>query len=1252
MITYTFARALIVMCVLGFAFSVYGQDQDKTEIIYTGKFLGYARVPSLQKFEVEQGTPRCPKISPEKDSEAAIKFLEQRLDPSHWNAILLGTGDNFSPELEARILDQAPPQESKHYAVGNKELFFSDGNKWYFYKNLPKPVETTINDGLGTIPTDNVGCFMRAAGFNAIVPGKHDFYFGAERVRALARFLARTQKDDGYQSVQMLGANLVLQTAPITPNPIPATLKEKPWFDVDWSKTYPVMNISDGASVYPWFSYVKVQVSKLPDDPKTREALIAEFKQWNRPVTKATLDAIVQEINDKMSDAGKKQLAALLKAANDFPDKPIHICPSAGNPNAIPQDVKKDCQELTMDENEGEFRLVDGAIAYFFELDPLKTGDKLAVGEPIGQGKSIVGEQRHFSTLITGKNYALCSVTGPAKNPNTPPPTNCLRFAVHTPFFYFPHRLPQQSADNYTDPDPYVYIDGRAAVFGIVEPDLGSQVGILNFGWKNRSKVGLTSKVSVEDPADALRQQLDYFERQHPDFQELKILLAQTSPQRAKILATKFPEFQIVVSAADLEQATSELDLTTNWKPNAKAGSLIAVPAPYFDSEARQGSVHFGMINAEKKFSNKGVLESWALSTKSVDPAPVTVEEDTADSFWTEIKKLPNCANSRPGDPPSNQEFLKLLVLCTMREQLSADVALIQSRDFFDQLPLLEDPKNPATAKRMLVRPYDPAAKAAPANAENFQQMLDRLIWKGDLLTLMYVPGDALKKALDTSAKLAAEEKATLSLVPDRNRKLETLGVTKDKVTGEYIINELPLDTKKIYAVATTDFIGAGDTGYPDLANAALNPKTHPAAFPEKLLSISSLVCRKLFPDRATADQYCLDAVESAKYLDETVAKQIKPHNQPSAFQRFVDGLPFKGPNKNVTPATIGAAVEQKAQQRPIWMLSLKDFSFAFNSLNNNFTDAEIDENFSGNPTSGVQAKHSKDFRVGLDLKFWRSSHRRDFYIEPGIDYKRQTTGDTPEKVQVSQISNRLFSDTGFVLWRKPGRPVPNFGFNVSVHAETQLLRPFSNFTLDNKDNLKISQERSMSVLPRFGFRWQNREHFAEFGFQGGKEFDAFRGYEFDTAGGPVQCVVNPAQSIDDCITDGSKLADGIRKDTPVRVILEDRPRAGLYWKTNFSVPFGPRVKYTLDDEADFLFVNFSRDTSLDTRFRDISKHSLSFSIFPSISIGPTLRLLLYQNKGTERHFLIQKEFGIETKISFDIFNRRETDVQFKNKPK
>jgi hypothetical protein len=1237
MTRYSFARTALVICMLGFVISTYAQDKEKekapdTEIIYTGRFLGYSRVPSLQTFTAKPGCPQLPLAN---NSDAADKFLAKRAN--YQNAILLGAGDNFSPELEARIFDGDPPPPpsptpTPKYVTANKELYFSDGAQWFFYKNVPTSVEKIINEGLGTIPTDNVGCFLRAAGFNAIVPGKHDFYFGAERVRALARFLARTEKEDGYKSVQMLGANLVLQTDFITPKPIPPTLTETPTgFNVGFSDTYPVMNLSDGNSVYPWFSYVKVQIGKLPDDPEAREALVESFQQWNGRMSKNDLQAIIQTANvNSLPSDGRKQLTDLNGAAGKFPDKKFKVCTSAGNPNQI----TKDCYPL--DPDKGGVRLIDGAIAYFFELKPIETGDPLALGETIGQGKLITGDKRHFSTLITGKNYGLCNEDAT--------PRNCLRFSVHTPLFYFPHRLPLQATTSYTDPDPYVYIDGRAAVFGVVEP-LGPQVGILNFGWKNL-RDGLTSKVSVEDPIDALQQQLDYFERLFPDFKDLKILLAQTSPQRAKILATKFPEFQIVVSAADLEQATSELKLSTVWDPIKKAGAFVAVPAPYFDSKTRKGIVHFGMINAVKGKTD----DSWTLSTKSDDPTPITVKNNPATDLWKEIKQLRNCLPANP--PPntlSNQDNLKLLVLCAMREKLSADVALIQSRDLFDQIPVV----NPLyTTNLMLTRSpasLPPGTPPAPPNAEYFQQMLDRLIWKGDLLTLLYVPGETLKAALNLSATLNAEETGALSFIADRGRKLETLGITKDEVTGEYIVNELPLDPKRIYAVATTDFIAAGDTGYPVLGAAALNPKAHPAAFPAKLASISSLVCRKLFDNQIYKDFYCLEEIESAKYLDQTMAEQTEPLKQPSVFARFVDALPFKGPNKNNPLTTTGAAVEQKAQYRPIWMLSLKDFSLAFHNLDNNFTDKAIDEHFAGNPTSGVQAKRSLDYRVGLDLKFWRSSHARDFYIEPGIDFKRQSTGDTPETAQVSQISNRLFTDTGFVLWRTPGRPVPNFGFNMSVHAETQLQQPFSNFTLDNKDKLKIYQQRSLTLFPRFGLRWQNRENFAEVGIQAGKEFDAFRGYEFDTAGGTVQCVVNPLQTIDACITESSKLADGIRKDSPVRAILEDRPRAGLYWKTNFSVPFGPRVKYTFDDEADFLFVKFHRDTTLDTRFRDISKHSLSFSIFPSISIGPTLRILLYQNK-VDRHFLFQREFGIETKISFDIFNRRETGVQFRNK--
>lgn len=1226
-------RTAIVLFMLSFASLSYGQNQ--TDIIYTGRLLGYSRVPSLQAFNASAG---CLPASPN-DSEAATDFLGKRNTNSYNTAILVGTGDNFSPQLEARIFDHPPsdPKRPGSYAVGNKELYFSDGTNWHFYRNVPQAVERVINAGLGTISTDNVGCFLRAAGFSAIVPGKHDFYFGVERVRHLARFLARTKQEYAYEPVQMLGANLVLKTSPITPKSIPPTLKETPWFDLEWNSDYEVMNVGDGSSVYPWLTYVKIQIGKLPSHEDARAELLEAFANAPATMNQAHLLGLLATAKSKLSGNAQAQVAALENKAQNFPDNSIHICPSAGNPNQLPQNVTNDCKPLSV--GAGHVRLTNGTIAYYFRLDPLVTGDVLAMGETIAQGKPINGTpNHHYSTLLTGKNYGLCSIVTGKK-------TSCVRFSVHIPFFNFPHRLPQLAADNYTDPDPYVYLHQRAAIFGVVEPDVGSQVGILNFGWQNVGD-NLTSKLSVEDPADALRQQLEYFEVQHPGFNGLKILLAQMSPQRARILATRFPEFQVVVSAADLEQATSELTMTTTWNPDGKAGSLVAVPAPYFDSKTRKGSVHFGMIKAQPS------AKAWTLSTNSLKPQPITEQEDPATTFWQEIRKLPNCyvPSSKITGTPSDQEYLKLLVLCTMREKLSADVALIQSRDLFEKLPLLADPAAPA--QRMLYRSTAASATPPPANAGNFQQMLDRLIWKGDLLTLLYVPGSALKKALELSEGFEAEESATLSLVVDRGRKLETLGISKHPITGEYLINQLPLEESKIYAVATTDFIGVGDTGYPDLATAALNPKTHPAAFPEKLMSISSLMCRKILPLANHAYLYCLDSIDSADYLDKTVAPQIPAHRQPSAFDRFVDALPFKGPADKSEAASYGAAVEQKVQRRSIWRLTLKELSLTFSSLNNNFSDDEIEKKFAGNPTSSVQAKYNQDFRFGLDFRFSRSSHHRDFFIEPRIDYDRQRTGDTPEKEQVSQISNRAFADAGVVLWRTPGRPVPNIGLNLSLHAETQLQRPFSNFTLDNenKDPLTIYQSRSMVLLPRLGLRWQNREHFIEFGGQGGKEFKAFRGYAFETASGEILCTVNPDQSIEDCITENSKTALGITKGSPVRVLREDRPRAGIYWKSNFSIPFGSRVKYIFDDEGDFLFVNFRKDTTLDTRFRDISKHSLSFSIFPSISIGPTLRLLLYQNK-VNRDFLVQREFGIETKVSFDIFNRRETGVQFKNKP-
>ena len=100
-------------------------------------------------------------------------------------------------------------------------MFVGDEDKWVPNEDVPdnSPLGKKVIEGRGTIPNDNVGCFLAAARYAAIVPGKHDFYFGAERVRQLARFMAGLNSDE-YQPVQMLGANLVISTSPVNDQPL------------------------------------------------------------------------------------------------------------------------------------------------------------------------------------------------------------------------------------------------------------------------------------------------------------------------------------------------------------------------------------------------------------------------------------------------------------------------------------------------------------------------------------------------------------------------------------------------------------------------------------------------------------------------------------------------------------------------------------------------------------------------------------------------------------------------------------------------------------------------------------------------------------------------------------------------------------------------------------------------------------------------------------------------------------------------
>jgi hypothetical protein len=1222
------------VCLFAFATVALAQDASPTplRIAYTGKLLGYFRVPSEQT----RSSTGCPDGAAGRSKEADT-FLNERY--KNRDAILVGTGDNFSPQLESRVFTaEAVPPDAKEYIPDNKELYSWDhlakDKKWVLFGKESDDLKRILAEGKGIIPTDNVGCFLAAARFSAVVPGKHDFYFGTERVRQLARFMAGINKDDNYQPVQMLGANLVVKSARLDDNQAPAATEK-------WPKNVSAQNLK---SVYPWFS---APISLKVTAPKG-ERFLKKLEAWQAgsPVGTAGLQAVLQaEANNLSNDADdRKKWKELLDSvkALEAPDS-VRIC-SAGEFNEV---SIKACTAplgyplLKIEPATVSSSVSDFSITYSFSV---KETDRAARG----------GKAGHYATFEPGKNYGLClrdqPQPGAENDEKSDVEKQCTVFPVHRPFFSYPHKVPT-SGDTYTgsDPDPFVFIpnareEQEVAIFGVVEPHLGEQVGVLNFSWRHEDEK-LKSLVGVEEPVEAIKQQLAYFKQWYMEqnkargrekFTGLKILLAQMSPQRARMLATQLPEFQVIVAGADQDQASDKIEQSLVWTSKSPAGTFIAIPSPSYDTKNKKVVVNLGLIQASTdktiwQFSSKRPADADEASAK--EKADKSKEVRAEDELARLLRQqLAGCLNAVPRDslnPTSKEkkalvyERLQLLTLCAMRQRTGADVAMLQVRDFFnEQLP--DDANEPRA----------------------FQRILDSIIWKGDLLTLLYVPGSALKKALEQSGKYEQEDTDPLSLADQSSRGLVVLGA--EKQGKEYLVNEVPLDEKKIYAVATTDYIGAGDTGYPDLDAAALNRKNIPTQFPSRLESISSVVCRKLLSDDDKYKANCLDKLKRDDYLDKITA-QAAPRQRPPGFaKRLWDMKPFKWPDGTKESETLGEAVAQNAQRRPIWVFSLQNFSVGFNGLSNNLTDKEVTEKFAGVPTSGVNTTKFHEVTVGLGARFSRATHRGEFYLATGIDFKEKSTGDVDPVV--NQINNRVTADAGYILNLRGGRSKDRVGINFSLHSEMPFQQPFTNFDLGTGDTLKIAQDRGLLLLPRVGLRWQNSANSFEVGAQAGREVDALNGYRFETQGTVVECLPNPAETFADCIKRLSTLPEtSITKDSVHSAILANRPRVGLYWKFNISIPFGTKVKYELKQEADFFF-KFNGDNATDTRYRDVANNSLKFFVWPNFSIGPTLQLLFYRNK-VNGDFLFQKKFGLETTISFDIFNRREKRVQLTRKP-
>lgn len=1233
---------------------------SEPSFLLTGKLFGYFRSPNKQTETdgIAPGHP-CPEAETIQSNETvmspdAVEFM--KVAGKYNRSILLGTGDNFSPNYYSRVIvpDSLNPHPDSLNLHKEEEEWdpFQQTAGWVTYKKISRELWGYLRTGLGTVPTDNVACFLSYAGYKAIVPGKQDFFYGPERLRQLARFLAGMPETySHYHPVQMLASNLVIQTTWARDHkPVADSMKGPPPlpFDTQYGRSdsrqkVEVEDFTDGGFVYPSLRRIKIK-----------------FTGWNK-------------------DDTVRVKVLLCKAAK------------TGDPDSLPiKGPDASCPALT-----------------FLNSSPVPPPS-----ETVFPSKAPWETENEYHLPISkdleqNQNYGIC-----LENPDSPrasrgPVFYCFQFAVFRPFFQFPDsQIPQDhSVVHFQNPEEYVVAtlpDGtQAAIFGVVDPSLTASIGNLNYSWKNlRVKNPNTTKekvlgeaelkyktaLAIGDPVTALKELQQKFEEKCPKFHGLRVLLAQMSPTKAQLLASQLTgslRFDLVVSAADDSAATpnGKIEVKPTLLPGGEAPvnatglqppSVVFVPPTH---QALRNHATHRWVNVRELYLKTDHTHQWTYDVAGT-PAKVSLpyyEEDPTPEFWLAVcnqlylaepqhrctrvgDKIIDRAsdqNPRDWDEKAQKNALQQLVVLDMQKRVNADVAMLQQRDFY--LDGLEEFYIDHCQQRAgKCSAPDFTAKKFPV-----QEVLDRLIWKGDFVYHISVQGSTLKTILDESKTYSRLEKSPVTAVDDHGRSLVTAGVHYDEGHDEYRINNAPLDPGRLYTVVTSDYVALGDTGYPELGKPPVGDPPDPISSEKSLTRIATTLCQSFPSDGSFRRSGCDERVRN--YFDDfanVTPNDMRPGDtqwhklfvwtllrgrlgQPSDWER----------DRNYAKQDVVSGTDKKIQSREIGVVSLDKLSIGFDGLSHNLSESTLKNEFGGIPNAQVTAKHFHFWDTDIESSAKRFQKRFDLFVSENLQYSAKFTSEATPPKDINQTTNLLQIDFGTYLHAHE-RPLPRLQWLVGGHLETQPFQPWSTVTINpvgtiitSPENLLFNPNRSRLTLARTGPRWQNRKSFFEVGGEAGANFHAIRQFDIKTSPSGTlvtTCPLDAQQTLNKCVNDYNITNPTTPIDNSffVQTVNETRSRFGIYWNSTLVVPLHPRVTIQIDNQGDYLFPG-AHDNSTDTRFRHQYTQAVKFYVFPNLEFEPTYKIFLFENK-VQNHFLFQQELAIKINLAFDLWNWHE----------
>jgi hypothetical protein len=1204
-------------------------------VIYGGRLLGYFRWPDQQLISSQdagcQDTAALLAEAHRTDGGTmsnAARFLREleRLRTSP-DTVLVGTGDNFAPELYATTIVTPGGKEAFDLPRVPKDWltwdFTSDSPSWITNAevNSRPRLEAELKKGYGWVAQDNVACFLRAAHYDALVPGKFDFYFGPERLRQVARLLA-SKGDDRFGSVQMLGTNLIISTRDPHANPrVPEWLQNN---NFERIPTDLRSEIDRGQTVLPWLRTIRLSRSK--------------------------------------------------DSAGNFIPQQLWICEpaavgQAGNEAGLRQVLRdsRACVTLTEITNAGgnsEYRMPDD-----FVLNPGVMYDVVL---------QIAGERMYVDHFFTAH-----------------------------PFFTYPNPIDVPGAargvteNTAISPAPYALrpsSDPRReiAIFGIVEQGLKTSIGSLNYSWANER--GYTTEVDVIDPMVSLKQVLQYFDADYRvrfgrPFGGKKLLLAQMSHERASEITGVFPGvFSAVIAEGEHEHASQSFETrikvastteNTGAMPSGAAidqetsrtlqwiePTVVMVPKPFYDSDAQDPAFklklqlqafEFGRLNACSSDDGAYCVETWrydherATSTLTNPSIKVLAPNNAFAAALNNVaanlnigavaavpkdpREVEAPVETGPKDVREVESLFEQITLATIRhypgaaslplasQSTDVDVSVLQKRDWFDAyVDKIPDNSSP----------------------ELLQETLDRILWKGDFVHRIAVTGAQLRSAMEQSSVYDRLDVEDLSLSHEKSRGLAVLGLYKDPVFKTYVVNGEPLDDKKLYSVATSDFAALGDTGYPSLREqfwglpSPENVKT--------LFHISALVCAQFKAIKEYAGARCRRQVDVSNYFDVSAAAPLDTSPGLTPLKNFLNWATFKVPPN---PLQRAPQLERAVQRKGRWNFTVEEASGGYTvNRHNAGTERRLADQLSGIQESGLTDPKTTSWNTRFYAEASRTGHYFRPFLRQELDFQKRLTRLDDESVKPERQRNNIGLEAGV---RVPLAVQNVFGtvqLTASLRNDTQLKQPYSLFVLGNDNEGRNrgslflqSNQRNGTFVKKLGIRLEGQAKLFEFGFQSGTSHSIPAEYLFNPGTAEQFSCMVPAsrlvqndlgqqvrpKSVADCIRENKT----INSQTPYSIRFVNRPAHGLFWNMRLALPLRQeRLTYNIDAKGN-LYFHTGSDSSIETYYLATLSQSVRVPIAGDLGLVPRLDLIFFENK-VERHSLTRIQSSVALTYTFD----------------